>query len=211
MQFAPGNPRIILRTVSGSQRIRQSGRGLFGRISFFPRGGGLQARFAHGNPGIISASASSDGFFGLRPLASMTHSCELVEGSGVAGTPGVRLPGVLPPELGAYACSGQDNSSITVDITSEPQPHITTTHNHTEPHGTAHNHNHNHTHQPQTPTTTTATTTSTTTTTTTGSDRFVLLFFGTQLVERGGRYDAAWRPRLRVAEETATPALMVET
>ena len=48
-------------------------------------------------------------------------------------------------------------------------------------------------------------------TTTAGSNRFVLLLFGDQLVEPGGRHDAAWRPRLRVAEETAMLALMVET
>ena len=44
-----------------------------------------------------------------------------------------------------------------------------------------------------------------------GSTRFVLLLFGDQVVEPGGRHDAAWRPRLRVAAKTASPALMVAT
>ena len=38
-----------------------------------------------------------------------------------------------------------------------------------------------------------------------------LLLFGDRSVEPSSRHDAAWRPRLRVAEKTATPALMVET
>ena len=51
----------------------------------------------------------------------------------------------------------------------------------------------------------------TTTTTTTGSNRFVFPCCCDQVVEPGGRHDAAWRPRLRVAEKAATPALIVAT
>ena len=71
-----------------------------------------------------------------------------------------------------------------------------------------HNHNHNHNHNPthHTPHTTHHTTHNNNNKAQTGLCRF---FLCDQLVEPGGRHDAAWRSRRRMAAKTATPALMV--